>query len=115
MAIPKKSMPEEKAQPIQQVQINLPGDPMTRLLADPNRPAFYANGFSVGTTATECFVIFTQNNVPKVAITLPFPSVLSLQRACEQAIKNYESQVNVKIQPAEELGKAIAEANKKKA
>jgi len=89
------------AQATPSIQIKI--DPLTHYLSFNNNPAFYANGFQVGLTHSECFLIFMQNNAQKVALTLPMSAVKSLRKTLEKVEEDYQRQFGVNVLSIEEL------------
>lgn len=81
----------------------LKSDPLGLYLNSPDKPAYYANGFQAGITASEFFIIFTQNNAQKVALTLPMPAVKSLQILLDKILADYEAKFDQKLMSLEDL------------
>lgn len=101
-------MPSEKAEEttgasVQGVPVQGNFDPLTHFLSLDKKPSFYANGFQVGLTHSECYIIFTQNNAQKVALTLPLSAIKSLKQTLEKVEIDYEKQFGVKVLSIEEL------------
>jgi hypothetical protein len=100
-------MPQEPEsnQKITGTEIPIKFDPLSIFL-NLNKPAYYANGLQGGLSPSECYIIFSQNNVQKVAITLPLSTIISLRKLLEKMEVDYESTFGVKIKSTEELVEA---------
>jgi len=83
--------------------LNIKVDPLLHFLSQPNKPSFYANGFQAGLTPSECYLIFNQNNMQKVSITLPIPAIKTLREILQKMESDYEERFGTKIKSTNEL------------
>lgn len=77
-------------------------------MMNPNLPRIYANGFTLGISASEVGIILQINNTPIAIIDLAFPTAQSLVKNVAQLIEAYERATETRVKTPEELKGAMA-------
>jgi hypothetical protein len=78
-------------------------DGLDGLLANPNFPKFYMNGFVVGNGNSDGFVLIQTNSLPTAVINLSFTTMKTLAKSLNDIVENIEKKTNKEIATTSDL------------
>ena len=89
-----------------------PGNALSQL-SEENRgiPAYYANGFGNGLSATEITTNFNFNGRPIVAVSLTYSLAKSLVAHLSEALSKYEKLAEQEVVSAEDIMQKMQDTN----
>lgn len=82
------------------------------IVLNPSVPKVYANGYSIGHTPADTYIIFLLHGVPQVGINMSVPALKALGEMIGSLVKIYEDKFDTEVESMVELSDK-AKNNKK--
>lgn len=80
---------------------------MESIILNPTIPKIYANGFSIGFTASDAHIILQLNSIPIAVINLSIITAKTLQKSLTTTIGDFEKQTGIQFNDIFEIQEGL--------
>lgn len=87
--------------------------PINEVIANPNVPKFYGNGFQCGATLADGSLMVKHNDEPVCLISMSLPALKSLHEQIGQILNLYKKNFDIEILSFEDLTKKVIKTTEK--